>query len=73
MSSNYEWQKQYTKQRIGDAHHAAEANRLAKLAAQEPRSGLWLSLTRAIGRLRPRRPTTTDAAVRPASHKTSVS
>lgn len=35
MSSNYEWQKQYTKQRIGDAHRLASQHRAAKSAQPE--------------------------------------
>ena len=72
MSSNYEWQRQYTKQRIGDAHHAAAAHRLAKSAAREQRPGLWASLAQAIGRLRQHRPAESQTAVGPISHETQV-
>lgn len=35
MSSNYEWQKQYTQQRISDAHRQASQHRAARSARPE--------------------------------------
>ncbi len=58
MSSNYEWQKQYTKQRVGDAHRMAEAHRMAKAGRSDtdtPRGPL-AALVAAFSGLFSRRP-----------------
>jgi hypothetical protein len=53
MSSNSEWQNQYTKQRIGDAHRMAAQHRAAKEAHRTTarRPGLLSALLTSIGRL----------------------
>lgn len=55
MSSNYEWQKQYTKQRIGDAQRLAEAHRAARSAEQQPRPRLLAIVGSRLARLIPKR------------------
>jgi hypothetical protein len=55
MSSNYEWQKQYTKQRIGDAQRLAEAHRAARAADQKKGLGLLAALRAVLARVVPRR------------------
>lgn len=55
MSSNYEWQKQYTKQRIGEAHRAAEVQRAARSGEQQRGQGLLAFIGRSLTRLIPKR------------------
>lgn len=55
MSSNYEWQKQYTKQRIGEAQRAAEIHRAARSGEQHHGQGLLAFIGRSLARLIPKR------------------
>lgn len=64
--SNYEWQNQQTKQRIGAAMREAEQHRAAKLASGEPERSGWLSrlLTRIGRRRQPESPEQASTRVR---------
>lgn len=55
MSSNYEWQKQYTRQRIADRRREAKAHRLAAQAPATPRRRPVAALMKALRGLLPAR------------------
>lgn len=53
--SNYEWQKQYTRQRIDSRRREAELHRMAAEAPPRPRRNPLAALARALMKLVPAR------------------
>lgn len=72
MSSNYEWQKQYTRQRVGDAHRMAEAHRLARAGRPERSRGILASLAAAVFRLKPHRPVIDSNSIETPRESTAI-